>query len=138
MELSVGNGTVENLWVRIKGQTNNADATMGVCYRPPSQDNDIDEFFFEELRDTSKSTALVLMGDFNLPKINLEHLTAGTTWARRLLKNLDDNFMEKVLGDQKDSLLDLLLVTRGDLMTEVEIGGHLGHNNHKVIEFKIC
>lgn len=56
MELKVGNGTVENLWVRIKGQTNNVDVTVGVHYRLPNQDNDANELSFEELRDTSKST----------------------------------------------------------------------------------
>lgn len=69
MELTCGNGTVESLWVRIKGQTNNMDITMGIFYRSPSQDNDFDKQFFEELRDSSKLTALVLMGDFSLTEI---------------------------------------------------------------------
>ncbi|KAJ7405426.1 hypothetical protein BTVI_69140 [Pitangus sulphuratus] len=37
---------------------------------------------------------------------------------------------------QKDAL-DLLLVNRVDLVSEVEIGGHLGHSDHEVIKFKI-
>ncbi|RMC04892.1 hypothetical protein DUI87_18067 [Hirundo rustica rustica] len=40
MELTAGNGTVESLRIRIKGQTNNADAITGVHYRPPGQDTD--------------------------------------------------------------------------------------------------
>lgn len=35
MELIVGNGTVESLWVRIKGQT----SKVRVYYRPPGQDD---------------------------------------------------------------------------------------------------
>ncbi|KAJ7414765.1 rna-directed dna polymerase from mobile element jockey-like [Willisornis vidua] len=52
---------------------------------------------------------------------------------------LYDNFMKQVLRDLtwKDALLDLLLVNRADLMSKVEIGAHLGHNNYKVIEFEI-
>ncbi|KAJ7398093.1 mitochondrial fission process protein 1 [Pitangus sulphuratus] len=42
MEVTADNGTVESPWVRIKRQTNNVDVTMGVCYRPPSQDDDTD------------------------------------------------------------------------------------------------
>ncbi|RMC04910.1 hypothetical protein DUI87_18085 [Hirundo rustica rustica] len=84
MELTAGNGTVESLWIRIKGQTNNADAITGVHYRPPGQDTD--ELLFEELRDSSKSTALVLMGEFNLAEINWEHPTPGTAQARIFLK----------------------------------------------------
>lgn len=43
MEFTVGNGTVESLWVRIKGQTNNADAIVGAYHRRPTQDDDADE-----------------------------------------------------------------------------------------------
>ncbi|KAF4794691.1 hypothetical protein TURU_099847 [Turdus rufiventris] len=51
MELTADNGTVQNLWVGIKGQTSNVDVIMGTDYRPPSQDDDTNELFFEELRD---------------------------------------------------------------------------------------
>ncbi|KAJ7396276.1 hypothetical protein BTVI_146820 [Pitangus sulphuratus] len=112
---------------------------MGVCCRPPSQNNDADKLFSEELRDTSNLTARVLTGDFNLPEINWEHHAAATIRARRFLENLDDHFMEHVIRKltQKNALLDLLLVNRMDLVNEVEIDGHFGHNDHKAIEFKI-
>lgn len=66
MELTVGSGTLESLWVRIKGQTNSSDVTTGVCYTPFRQDGDADELFFKELRGTSKSTAIVLCGGLQL------------------------------------------------------------------------
>ncbi|KAJ7408465.1 hypothetical protein BTVI_59468 [Pitangus sulphuratus] len=79
------------------------------------------------------------MGDFNLPEINWEHHTAGTTQARRFLKNLDDNFMEHILRGptRKDAPLDLLLDNGADLVSKVEIGGCLGHSDHEENEFKI-
>lgn len=78
MELTVDSGRVENLWVKIKGQTNNVDIIVGVYHWLPSQDDDDDdELFFEELRDNSKSTALFLTRDFNFPEINWEYHTAG-------------------------------------------------------------
>ena len=95
MELAAGDGTVESLWVRIQGQTNKADVVVRVCYRPPKQDDDTDEFFFKELRDASKSSAPVL-GDFNLPDVNWEYHTAGTSRSRRFLNHLDDTFVVKV------------------------------------------
>lgn len=69
-ELAVGDDTVESLCVRIKGQANKGDVTVGVYYRPPRQDDDTDELFFKDLRDTSRSAALVLMGDSNLPDVD--------------------------------------------------------------------
>ncbi|KAJ7400995.1 hypothetical protein BTVI_100055 [Pitangus sulphuratus] len=73
--------------------------------------DDTAELFFEERWDTSKSTALVLMGDFNFLEINSKHHTAGITWARRFLKNLDENLMEQVLREltwKKPSLISYL------------------------------
>ncbi|KAJ7422683.1 mitochondrial fission process protein 1 [Willisornis vidua] len=54
MELTAGNGTVESLWVSIKGQTNDMDVIVRVCYRPQGPDDDANKLYFEELRDTSK------------------------------------------------------------------------------------
>ncbi|GAB0208021.1 mitochondrial enolase superfamily member 1 [Grus japonensis] len=95
--LSVGDDTVESLWVRIKGQANKGDVVVGVYYRPPSQDDATDELFFKELREASRSTALVLMGDFNLPDVNWEHHTADTSRSRSFLKHLDDKFLVQEL-----------------------------------------
>lgn len=60
MVLTVGNGTVKSLWIRVKGQTSNADVIMGVYYRPPIQNGDADELLFKELRNISKLTTLIL------------------------------------------------------------------------------
>lgn len=68
--LTIGDGRVESFSVRIQGQTNNADVIMGVYSTIPMQDNNANGLFFEKLKDTSKSTALVLTGDFNLPETN--------------------------------------------------------------------
>ena len=38
LELDDGDDRVECLWVRIRGKANKADIMVGVCYRPPSQD----------------------------------------------------------------------------------------------------
>ena len=72
---------------------------MGVYYRPPGQDDDTHELFFEEPRDTSRSTALVLMGDFNLPDVNWDYHIADMRRSRRFLKHLDDNFLVQVLRE---------------------------------------
>lgn len=83
MELAADSGAAESLWIRIKGKKSNVGVTVGVYYRLPSQDKDANKLVYEELKDTSKPTALVLMGDFNLPEIKSEHHSADTTQARR-------------------------------------------------------
>ena len=60
---------VESLWVKIKGQPNMGDTVVGVCYRPPDQEEEVDEAFYRQLEVASQSQALVLVGDFNRPDI---------------------------------------------------------------------
>ncbi|XP_039411594.1 uncharacterized protein LOC120410360 [Corvus cornix cornix] len=50
-------------------RTNKASILVGVCYRPPSQDEEVDELFYKKLEDVSRSPTLGLVGDFNLPDI---------------------------------------------------------------------
>ncbi|KAJ7415509.1 hypothetical protein BTVI_37854 [Pitangus sulphuratus] len=62
------------------------------------------------------------------------------------LKVVDDNSQLQAVqyfisgpkgADSKNAFLDLLLVNRVDLVSKVQIGGHLGHSDYETIEFKI-
>ncbi|GAB0208991.1 hypothetical protein GRJ2_003364800 [Grus japonensis] len=69
IELRLGVDEVESLWVRMKGQANMGDTVVGVYYRPPDQEEEVDEAFYRQLEVASRSQALVLMGDINHPDI---------------------------------------------------------------------
>ena len=69
VELGNYDDKVKCLWVRMRGKANKADILLGVCYRPPNQDEEADEAFYKQLAGVSQSLALVLVGDFNLPDI---------------------------------------------------------------------
>ena len=47
----------------MRGKANKADILLGVCYRPPNQDEDVGEVSYKRLSEVSQSLALVLMGD---------------------------------------------------------------------------
>ncbi|KAK4819910.1 hypothetical protein QYF61_014645 [Mycteria americana] len=76
LELDDGDNRVECLWVRIRGKANKADIVVGVCYRPSNQDEETDELFYKQLGEASRSLALVLVGDFNLPDVCWKYNTA--------------------------------------------------------------
>lgn len=67
---------VECLWVRIRGKANKGDILLGICYRPLSQEEEVDKLFYKQLEDVSGSPALALAGGFNLPDICWELNTA--------------------------------------------------------------
>ena len=61
---------VEIFWVRIKGQTNEEGVVVEIYYWwPPSKEDDTEDVFFMELRYASKSSAIVIIWDFNLPDV---------------------------------------------------------------------
>ena len=85
------------MWVRIKGQAQKGDIMVGVYYRPPDQEEEVDETFHRQLQAASQSQALVLMGDFNHPDISWEDHTARQAQSRRFLKSIDNKFLMQVV-----------------------------------------
>jgi len=96
---------VESLWVRIKGQAHTGDITVGVYYRPPDQEDEVDEAFYRQLKAASQSQALVLMGDVNHPDISWEDHTARQVQSSRFLQSIDDNFLMQVWSNQQGKAL---------------------------------
>ncbi|XP_051640625.1 uncharacterized protein LOC127469851 [Manacus candei] len=139
LELEVSNNKVECLWIKIRGKANKADILVGVCYRPPNQDDEDDEFFYKQLADVSKSPALVLVGDFNLLDVCWELHTAEKRQSRRFLECIEDNFLLQLVNEptRDGALLDLLFTNREGLVGDVVVGGRLGHSDHEIIEFSI-
>jgi len=103
----------------MRGNANKADTLLGVCCRPPNQDEEADEVFFKRLVEVSQSLALVLMGDFNLPDICWKYNTAERKQSRRLLECVEDNFLTQLVSEptRGGALLGLLLTHREGLLS---------------------
>ncbi|KAK4810556.1 hypothetical protein QYF61_004519 [Mycteria americana] len=139
LELDDGDDRVECLWVRIRGKANKADIVVGVCYRPPNQDEETDELFYKQLGEASRSLALVLVGDFNLPEVCWKYNTAERKQSRRFLECVADNFLTQLVSEptREGAPLDLLFTNREGLVSHVMVGGCLGQSDHEMIEFWI-
>ncbi|XP_063280190.1 uncharacterized protein LOC134564864 isoform X3 [Prinia subflava] len=137
--LGVDDKQVESLWVRIKGQTSKGDTVVGVCYRLPEQEEEVDEAFYRQLEAASQFQALVLVGDLNYPDICWRSNTAKHKQSRRFLESIDDNFLSQVVEDptRNGVLLDLKLTNREGLIGDVKVGGSLGSSDHEIVEFSI-
>lgn len=81
----------ECLWVRVKGMVE--DNTVGVLYRPPSQEDQIGEALPRQIGDATFLQALVLVGDFNHSDIIWIDNTAGHNQSRRFLEYIGDNYL---------------------------------------------
>ncbi|CAM4574228.1 unnamed protein product [Lepidochelys olivacea] len=129
----------ECLWIKFRSVNNKSDVVVGVCYRPPDQGDEVDEAFFQQLAEATRSHALVLMGNFNPPDISWESTTAVHRQSRKFLENVGDNFLVQVLEEptRGRAFLNLLLTNREDLVGEAKVDGNLGCSDHELVEFKI-
>ncbi|XP_068521397.1 uncharacterized protein [Anas acuta] len=139
VELEAGNDKVESLSVRIGGKANKASVLVGVCYRPPNQDEETDEEFYGQLTEVAKSSALVLEGDFNFPDISWKHKTAQTKQSRRFLESMKDSFLTQLVTEptRGGAPLDPLFTNREGLVGDVAVGSCLGQSDHEMVEFSI-
>jgi len=129
---------MESLWVRIKGQAHMGDVIVGVNYRPPDQDEEVDEAFYRQLKVASQSQALVLMGNFNHPDICWEDHTARHLQSRRFIQSIDDNLvMQMVEEPTRRALLDLVLTNKEGLVENVKVGGSLSSSDHEMVNLRI-
>ena len=96
----------------LESGANRADVVVGVYYRPPTQDREVDEIFCRHLGEISRSLALVLVGDFNFPDICWKYNTAERDQSRRFLKCVGDNFLTQLVREptRECVVLDLLFV----------------------------
>jgi len=115
------------------------DIIVGVYYRPPDQEEEVDEAFYRQLKVASQSQALVLVGDFKHPDICWEDHTARHTQSRRFLQSIDDNFLMQVVEEpmRRGVLLELVLTNEERLVEDVKVGGSLGCIDHEMVEFRI-
>ena len=123
----------------LTGSFNKADILLGVCYRPPNQDEEADDVFCKRLAEVSQSLALVLMEDFNLLDIFWKYNTAQRKQSKRFLEYVEDNFLTQLVSESTrgGASLDQLFTNRAGLVGDVVVIGCLGLNNHEIIEFSV-
>ena len=139
LHLGESNVEVESLWVKIKGQAGKGYTDVGGYYRPPDQEEEVDEAFHKQLEIAACSQALVLIGDFNYPDICWMTNTARHARSRQFLQCIEDNFLMQVVEEptRGGALLDLILTNKEGLVKEVKVGGSLGCSDHEMVEFEI-
>jgi len=123
----------------MRGKANKADILLGVCYRPPNQDEEVHESFYKRLAEVSQLLVLVLMGNLNLLDVCWKCNTSERKQSRRLLECVEDNLLTQLVSESTrgGASLDLLFTNREGLVGDVVVGGCLGLSDHEMIEFLI-
>ena len=122
----------DSLWVELT-EANGQKMNVGVIYRPKTLSLADDNKLFHELS-TFCNREVLIMGDFNFNDINwttLEHGSVGS----RLIDFLGDNYLVQHVKDptRNRNILDLLITSRENLITDVEIGENIASSDHNLI-----
>ena len=91
---------VESLWVKTADQSSKGHLAAAVCYRPPDQEEAVDEAFLLQRQEVSCLRALLLMEDFNHPDICWDSATVGGRQSKRFLESVEDNFLVQVIDGE--------------------------------------
>ena len=99
-----------------------------------------DHCMYAELKHfiSNQNHSIIIIGDFNLPKIYYNLHLAYNPTAQMLLDFMDDNFLtqlvDKPTRDKK--LLHLILVSGPNLVDKNEVKSALGNSDHSTVHFK--
>ena len=143
-ECHVHSNFKESVWVSIKLQGNDK-LLIGCIYKSPNCDVDN----LNELNSLiSKVTKIgyshiLIMGDFNFPKINWSSLSCnGDEASSNFLECVRDNFLYQHVREftrtrvnSEPSMLDLIFTNEEDMVQDVHYLSPLGHSDHCVIQF---
>jgi len=130
---------VKSLLVRIRDRGNKTNLGVGVYYRPPDQGEPVDEAFFLQLQEASRSQTLILLGDFKYPDICWKSSMESCRKPRRHLGWIENNFLRQIIDSptREDAILDLMLIKASELIGDIKTGGSLGCSNHVLVELAV-
>lgn len=148
-EVVINSSFKEHLILEVE-LSNHRKLVIGAVYRSPSSTDENNERIAElfKLTNEIKNAEILLVGDFNYPGINWSSREATGTnaeSAQLLIDTIEDHYWTQNIdsptrarGSQTPSLLDLVITSHPDMVTDVEYESPLGRSDHCSLKFKIA
>ncbi len=116
----------------------NQKVTVATVYRPPKQQPADDAALYVEIQTTIRNKKAVVIGNFNCPNINW-NLMHGDQEGNRLVYMVVYSFLSQLViqPTRGNNILDLVLTTDTDLVSECEVGEILSGCVHHMIQLRI-
>ncbi|XP_045128934.1 uncharacterized protein LOC123514804 [Portunus trituberculatus] len=111
---------------------------IGLVYRPPAQNISSDKNLQDQITEISNNFDTVICGDFNLP-VNSWGSPLNSRSGQDLYNSLLDCSLKQHVQQptRGDNILDLVLSTNDDLISNVNIGPEFSNSDHKIVSFNI-
>ena len=110
---------------------------IGVCYRSPTAGDEENEALLSAIRTaTVREKSLLLVGDFNYPRIDWEVLDVSGD-GEAFLDIFQDTFLcqHVTQATRGDNILDLVFSSEEELVSNLNIGPSIGGSDHSSIDF---
>jgi len=110
-----------------------------VIYRSPNSSETNTNLLCELINNLDNDKNNLVIGDFNLPKIDWNTSSADGK-GRQLLETLDDNFFTQIIDfptHNRGNILDLALLNKPDTLINASNIGNLGNSDHAMIMLEL-
>ena len=110
-----------------------------LIYRPPNSNMTNVNKLCRILTNMDKNT--IVIGDFNLPNVNWQELTATEARARTLLEAVVNEDLAQLVNfptHLKGNTLDLLITNCQEKVVQIEKAGRLGKSDHDILMIDVC
>lgn len=141
--LNIDSNFSEMLWIKLK--LNHSDVlSLGCVYRSPNSTQENSEKLNQLMRDVGKikSTHILVLGDFNLPKINWTTYDSNDRFSSEFIESFRDSYLYQHIKDptrgrigQHPNILDLVFSNEDDMVANITFDSPLGKSDHSCIMF---
>ena len=124
----------ESVWCEVHGGSNSS-VLVGVVYKSPSAEPDEVNNMLSMLRSISGKRVLV-MGDFNYPKINWNTFESDSSGEAFLDVILDNFWIQHVTSPTREqNILDLVITSEESMVENLSVDEHLSNSDHNIVNF---
>ena len=120
------------VWARIS-LGKNSHLLVGVCYRSPNASIE-DSLELSKLVSAAAESNAVIFGNFNYQNIDWINLDADSG-SRHFLDMVNDSYLTQHVTrpTRGSNILDLVLITKPNMISEVEVREHLANCDHNIL-----
>lgn len=112
---------------------------ISTVYRRPSTTINEDFELYSIMEETLNADEALLLGDFNLPDINWNLNTGTNQQAKLMIDFIENNYLHQCVMEptRGRNILDLVITSQENLVSNITVGEHLGTCDHRLIRFDL-
>lgn len=128
----------EAMWISVV-DNKGIEIHLGLFYKKPNASLEEKEQIFKNLKDHVKDINCIIIGDFNYPGINWTTVNSQSQDDQDFIKVVEDLFLTQhvMQPTRENNILDIILTTDPDIISDIDILPPIGTSDHNVLEFNV-